>query len=239
MKRGVKNLILLVTLLIGTQSSFCYVLSKDEIQSYIINKINNEYKTLLAPYSNDYKITVQGIADENIITKENVAPKIEIKSQTNEFEPNSYRRIVIKDSYGRILKAFAVNIQTKVYASALVAAKQISYNQEITPDNVKSARVEITRNLKNTLKTLPDNCVVNRNYPQGSLILANSIKLKAVIAKNSSVDIKFLSKTIEVKTKGKALKDGALGETILVKSDKYNKTYSAIVNSSSEVIVRI
>ena len=38
---------------------------------------------------------------------------------------------------------------------------------------------------------------------------------------------------------GYALKDGAIGEVIPVKSDRYNKTYSAMVNSTNEVIVRI
>jgi len=239
MRRGIKSLIILFVLLITVQSGFCYVLSKDEIQRYILSKVNNQYKTLLAPYSTDYKITIQGIPDEKIITAENTMPKIELKAQNQDFEPNSYRRVIIKNSKGQILKCFAINVQTKVYGNVLTAAKTIGFNQEINAENTKITRSEITRHLKNTLKTLPDNCVAGRNYTQGSIIPADSIKEKALISKNSSVDIKFLSKTLEIRTRGKALKDGALGETILVKSDKYNKTYSAVVNSSSEVIVRI
>ena len=39
--------------------------------------------------------------------------------------------------------------------------------------------------------------------------------------------------------KGIALKEGSIGDTILVRSDKYNKTYAGIVKSENEVMVRI
>ena len=48
-----------------------------------------------------------------------------------------------------------------------------------------------------------------------------------------------MTRDIMIKLQGRALKDGAIGEKILVRSDKYNKIYSAIVNSANEVTVRI
>jgi len=59
------------------------------------------------------------------------------------------------------------------------------------------------------------------------------------VLKNSSIDIIFESKNMNIKLRGKALNDGAKGDRILVKSDKYNKTYNAIIKSENEVIVRI
>ena len=35
------------------------------------------------------------------------------------------------------------------------------------------------------------------------------------------------------------MKDGGIGDTIPVRSDKYNKIYNAKVNSTNEVMVRI
>ena len=84
-----------------------------------------------------------------------------------------------------------------------------------------------------------NNLIAKRNYQKGNVILAEYIKPKAEIAKNSIVDIVFLSKGIKIKLQGRALKDGNIGDTILVRSDKYNKIYSAKVNSSNEVVVKI
>ena len=44
---------------------------------------------------------------------------------------------------------------------------------------------------------------------------------------------------MNIKLRGKALKEGSIGDTILVRSDKYNKTYTGIVKSENEVMVRI
>ena len=66
------------------------------------------------------------------------------------------------------------------------------------------------------------------------------IKQKALVLKDSCVDIIFLSsKGLKITLQGKALKEGAMGDTILVRSNKYNKIYNATVSSSNEVTVRI
>ena len=70
--------------------------------------------------------------------------------------------------------------------------------------------------------------------------MTNGVKEKSVVVKNSMVDVVFLSdRGLKIKLQGKALKEGAIGEAIPVRTNTYNKTYNAIVHSSSEVIVRI
>ena len=64
-------------------------------------------------------------------------------------------------------------------------------------------------------------------------------KKKVLVSKNSNVDIIFQSKTLNIKLRGKALKDGSVGDVVLVRSDKYNKTYNATVKGENEVVVRI
>ena len=239
MKFWFKSLIIFFLLLVFSNSAFCYVLSKEEIQKTILNRVQNEYKKELSSYSSDFKIEIQGIPNENIISNETIPLKIQLISQQEGFSPNSYRKVIVRNSKGQILKSFAINVQTKVYSNVLVASKPIGFNQEINSTNTKIERKEITRNLENSFNFLPNNVVSNRNFPQGSIILKEGLKKKALISKNSMVDIKFQSKTLEIKTRGHALKDGSLGDVILVKSDKYNKTYNAIVQSSNEVVVRI
>lgn len=240
MKNIIKNLILLTAVLISTNSAHCYVLNYDELYRNIYNQVQKQTKEQVLKYSNDFEIKLSGIPKEKIETNDSTALKIEIVSQNDFFEPVSYKRIYIKDSKNNVVKSFPINVSTKVYKKVLIARDIIPQGQPINQNNSELTRFEVSRNLSNVLDKIPTDCVAKRNFPKGSLILANSIKPQAVVFKNSIVNINFISsKGLEIKLQGKALKDGAIGETILVKSDKYNKTYNAQVKSPSQVTVRI
>ena len=237
MKKALKNLILFLifaNLSSNLQSAFGYVLTPQELTNYITKETKKEIKEQISQYSNDFKINITGILKENIVTNETNAPKIEIINQNQNFKTNSYKRIVIKDLSNRI------NVQTLVYQNVLVANDLIQYGKEINSQNTKLERREISRFLGKTIQTNSINQISTKNYPKGSIILTDSIKEKSAILKNSTIDIVFVSsKGLNIKIQGKALSQGAIGETILVRSDKYNKTYNAIVNSSNQVTVRI
>lgn len=240
MKKTIKNLILFLIMATVSQCAFSYTLSNKELNEIIYQKAQKDVKQKLLNYSSDYKINITGIPYGDILSKENIAPKVELKAQNPEFRPNSFVRVIVKDSKNNILKAFSINIQTLVYKNVLVAKEMISYNSEINEANAKLERKEVSKYLSKVLTQMPNEAVANKNYQKDSLILSDCIKQKASVVKDSIVDIVFLSdKGLRIKMQGKALKEGAIGETITVRSDKYNKIYSAKVNSSSEVVVRI
>jgi len=239
MKKVFKNLILFL-IFANLQSTFGYVLTPQELNSHITKEIKKEIEQQILQYSNDYKINITGILRENIITNEINTPKIEIINQNQNFKTNSYKRIVIKDLNNRIIKSFPINVQTLVYQNVLVANDLIQYGKEINSTNTKLERREVSRYLGKTILSNSINQISTKNYPKGSIILTDSIKEKSAILKNSTIDIVFLSsKGLNIKIQGKALSQGAIGDTILVRSDKYNKTYNAIVNSPNQVTVRI
>lgn len=240
MKRMIKNLILFLTLVLTMQGAFCYCLTYDNLNSLIKSKALAETKKLLPLNDVEIKVNIQGIPRENIITKDNSIPKVELINQESTFSPNSYIRVVIKDGNNNIVKILNINVQTLVYKNVLIANEQIPFNGEINNKNTILAKKEISKFLGNTYDSYILNSVAKRNFPKGSVILSNGVKEKSVIVKNSMVDIVFLSdKGLKIKLQGKALKEGAIGEAIPVRSNTYNKTYNAIVHSSSEVIVRI
>ena len=236
----IKNLIIFLTVLVTTNSAHCYVLNYNELYQNIYNQIYNQTKKEVVKYSNDFSIKLNGIPQEKTITNDLTAPKIEIISQETNFSANSYKRVYIKDSKNNTIKSFPLNVQTKIYKEVLIAQETIPFGKEINQNNTRLARCEISKNLSNILQEIPQGYIAKRNFQKGNLILSDSIKSQAVILKNSIVNINFISSSgLEIKVQGHALKDGAIGETILVKSDKYNKTYNAIVKSASQVSVRI
>ena len=234
MKKLIKNLILFLVLTI-CQSAFCCTLSDKEISEIILNKINFETKKYLGDI--EYKIKIHGILSDVSSPDSN---KLEVDVPLlSEFNPISYRRITVKDLQGNILRTFPLNIQILVYQDVLVASDNIGFAKSIDNSNTKLERKEVSKILDNVIVSLPEDYIASKNIIKGNIIQKNSIKKKAIITKNQNIDIVFQGKGVQIAVKGKALKEGALGDTILVRSDKYNKTYSAIIDSDSKVTVRI
>lgn len=239
MKKQIKNLILFLILALSSNASFCYTLTQNELKEDILKQITPEISAQVAPYSADFKISILGLSQNPIITNENTKPKIEIISQNSNFSANQYKRILIKNSSNMTIKTFPINIQTKVYAPVLVASNVIQFNEAINESNTKIEKREISKYLDKTYATYPNNIISNRNYSKGNIILSQHTKQKAIMLKNSNIDIVFQTKNMNIKLRGKALNEGAIGDRILVKSEKYNKTYNGTIKSENEVVVRI
>lgn len=215
--------------MLSTQAAFCYTLTNSELTSIITNKIKAENK------NPDCEITISGVPYEKIVTTDVARPRVEIVS----LYPN-FKRVIVKDSRNVAIKTFSINVQTKIYKNVLVATKQIPFGAEINSTNTVLARKEISRFLDSAIFEPINGVQAARNYPVGAIIQTNGIKQKPVVLKNSIVDINFLSsKGLRITLQGKALKDGGIGDTILVRSDKYNKTYNAKVEANRTVTVRI
>ena len=215
-------------------------LSYEQLVKTVNSKVYAETKQKLSQISDDFKINISGIPKENYRTNEAVAPRVEIISQNQNFMPNSYKRVIIKDSRNNIVKAFPINVQTLVYKDVLVAKNVISYNQELKSENIAIEKREVSKYLGKTISTYKSGLVASRNLQKGNIISTDFVKAKSVISRNSIVEIIFLSdKGLRITLQGKALKDGGIGDTIPVRSDKYNKVYNATVNSFNEVMVRI
>lgn len=240
-----KNLIafLFFSLILLSKNAFCCTLTSNEQTKIINSRLEKEIKVeldkiLLEPY--EFKINVSGIPFQDIVTDETTLPKLEIQNQSTGFQRNSIKRVSIKNSKGIILKTYPINVQTLVYSNVLTAKNIIGFNEEITANNTQIERKEISNYLNKTVSKISPNTVSKRNYQKGSVILADSIKEKSAVSKDSIVDIIFLSDNgLKIKIQGKALKEGSIGDNILVRSNKYNKIYNARVSSSNEVLVRI
>ena len=171
-KKIAKNIILFL-FFASLQGAFCYTLTSSELKSEILFKITPEITTQLKNYSSDFKINIYGISNNSIITTEATKPKIEVISQNKIFSPNSYKRILIKDSNNNLIKAFPINVQTKVYADVLTASKMISFNEKISSENTKIERKEISKHLGKTYSKHIDGIIAKRNYQAENIIFAD------------------------------------------------------------------
>ncbi len=233
----ISGIILLSTNAFG--GAYGAVLDNAKLNKIIYEKVYLQTQNNLKDYSNDFKISITGVPRENYSTSGNFIPKVEVVSQNNNFQPNSYKRVFIKDAGNNVIKAFPINVQTLVYKNVLVAKNPISYGKEIISADVTIERKEISNCLDNVVTEYKSGLVSARNFQKGNVIKTNYLKEKTAVTKNSIVEIIFISKSLRITLQGKALKDGAIGDLIPVRSDKYNKIYTGKVNSQNEIIVRI
>ena len=77
MKNLLKNLILFL-FFANLQNAFCYTLTSQELKNDVLAKITPQIKEQLKEYSSDFKINIQGISQNPIVTNETIKPKIEI-----------------------------------------------------------------------------------------------------------------------------------------------------------------
>ena len=134
---------------------------------------------------------------------------------------------------------FTYHLFPHLYKNVLTAKNPISYGKEITLADVALERKEVSDCLDKVITEYKSGFMSARNFQKGNIIKTNFLKEKSVITKNSIVEIIFISKGLRITLQGKALKDGAIGDLIPVRSEKYNKVYTGKVSSQNEIIVRI
>ncbi len=166
--------------------------------------------------------------------------QIVIKSTRSNFSNRDIKRVYIYEN-GKILNSFPLSVQILVYKNVLVAKNPIQIGQLINDSNSTVKRAEVGAYADKILSSLPkDKHVSTRSIKKDGLILTSYIRTEPDVIKDSSVDIIFKSKdSLNITINGKALKEGSIGDRITVKSQKYNKTYNAIVTNKNEVTVRI
>ena len=178
-----------------SQNACCYTLTGSQLNAIIVNKIASEIKKELGDL--EYKIDIQNEIPDSITTNDSKPPIILISS-SNGYSPLSYRRVTIKDSNENTVKIFPINVHIALYKNVLVASENISFGKNIDTTNSKIEKRDVSKFYDKTLTELPINYVSSRNIMKDSIILTSSVKKRAVIQKNQSVDIVFQGKGIQI-----------------------------------------
>ena len=163
---------ILIVFLAICQNAYCYNLSSNEIRQEIFSQVEKEAKESLKNFGVEYKIELSQIPFSNFETGENSKPKIEVISQSPKFQPNSVKRVVIRNSNGAILKTFALSTKILIFKEVLVSSELIQFNQEIGLRNCKIEKREISKYLGKTFSNVPQNLIAKRNYQKGAIILS-------------------------------------------------------------------
>lgn len=129
-----------------------------------------------------------------------------------------------------------IPVQVSILTPALVAARNLTKGNVISPDDLATVYIDENTNL--TTAVSDPNILVGsrlkRDVRQGDQIRSNGF---CVVCKNDKVNIVARSHGLSLKTSGLALQEGNINESIQVRNLKSEKVISAVVTAPGEVQV--
>lgn len=234
-----KILITATLLLFSTLNCNAQKMSQEEFKSAIIEQITLQAQKQVDKLGGgDIEVKILNMPQGGIEVQNKL--KITVESNTNGFLSRDIKRVSVYDG-NNFVKSFPIGVNTLVYREVLCALNPIVRDQAITVSNSSLQKAQIGEYLGQTMDKKPNNqLVATRNIPKGSPILKNYVKSKPDVIKDSTVNIIFESNdNLKITVDGKALKEGSIGDNVLVRSLKYNKVYHAVVSNKNEVTVKI
>lgn len=128
----------------------------------------------------------------------------------------------------KVLTSFSGSEQIEIFGKfqaffeVPVAARNIRFGEEISPDNIRIIRVKKLKQGENSIKD-PDRFYgmeAKYNIRSGQVIKLSDLKKIPIIKENDHVTLLYTAKDITLKTLGIALSEGAVGEKIKVRNEK-------------------
>ncbi len=133
----------------------------------------------------------------------------------------------------------AATTRVRVFSDVVVASRRLGRHKRLSPEDLRFERREVT-SLRDAYFVNPDDVVGKRTrriIAGGSLILASDVEEVPLVTRGTGVAISVVVGAVTVTSRGTALEDGDLGETIAVKDVTTGKRlYGRIVGERVVVI---
>lgn len=205
-------------------------------EAEFLRKVAEQY--VLAQFQNrsdDIKVQVEaGRLDE----RRDYGGKCEgyLTAQLRGNEIRSTSQVIISCDQPGNKYTLYIPVQVSILTPALVAARNLTKGNVISPDDLATVYIDENTNL--TTAVSDPNILVGsrlkRDVRQGDQIRSNGF---CVVCKNDKVNIVARSHGLSLKTSGIALQEGNINESIQVRNLKSEKVISAVVTAPGEVQV--
>jgi flagella basal body P-ring formation protein FlgA len=175
-----------------------------------------------------------------IILPKDQPQSVEIVSLNVNAEQNSFEAVIAAPSKEHAIETVTVNGQLQRMVEVPVLRSSFQSGQIISDGDIEfiSVRAEAV-NADTVLKTesligmTPRRAIIS-----GKAVKLNDLMAPQVIARGDLVTMIFKNNGLSLTAKGKAMQNGAKGETIRVVNDSSNKTIEGIVTGEREITVQ-
>ena len=169
-------------------------------------------------------------------------PTIEITSiKSNKPFPKHYKKIDFKLANYKLPSStiiidgkyyfYTIKAKIKVY----IATNVIRVNEPIIPNVIKEI-INFRNFYSLPLTKLSENLIASKIISKNSVINESNTKIRPLILKGENVSVIFKDKNIEIYSKGMALNNANINDTVKVKIN--TKTYVGTANKNGEVIIK-
>lgn len=209
-------------------------LTRAQIQKSISSEI---VKTYRAYTDADLEVSVNNLPFTSVELRDGRV-SYKVTSNQDMFMARDIKRVQIFVN-GQLAKSFAAPVQVKAYKNVLVAREYIDRDSAITALNTKVERREISNILDNVLtqNRLASEMFSKKVYRENEVIDKRFVKRQPDVTRNDEVVALFKSKDITISVSATSLSDGMIGDYVLLKSAKYNKSYRGKVIGRNRVVI--
>jgi flagella basal body P-ring formation protein FlgA len=209
-----------------SMTSFAQNMTHQQLENLVKNYVTQK---IPQPKNSQLKIQVTPIDPRIKITKCNQPLVLNIPENHNSRNINV--QVSCTDNF-----SWKIYIPVKIITTqAVVIAKQyIAKNSHLTTKNIKVIQKDITKirgEYYTDITKVIDNKTL-KSLTSGAVIAPNNICL---VCKGESVIIRASRATFTIKTAGKALTNGILGEYVKVKNSRSGRVISARVSGKKQV----
>jgi flagella basal body P-ring formation protein FlgA len=142
---------------------------------------------------------------------------------------------------GDMIERGSVSLDVRRYADLLVPKKNIRRHEMLSPDMFERKRFDVTSYSEAMLEDLTqlDGCRATQNLAAGRMIPIRRIEKTPDVEYGLPVTIVGKSRLFEIRTKGTAMQNGVVGETVKVKNDDSRKILTGTVTGPGIVEIDI
>ncbi len=209
------------------------VILGQKIRDAVRNKIYSEMPWKME----DVRIDFGSVPDTIVVPAGSMVKSANLPENCS-FRNTQTVQVVIENN-AKIVRKIPITARIRIFRPVCVALTRINRNAPITESSIRVEKREVTELSRNSYE-FPDSLygkVVDRTIIAGKILTDDYIKPEILVRGGEKVKIVASENEALVSVEGEALRDGAFGDKIPVRSALTGKRVSAFVVSRSTVSV--
>jgi flagellar basal body P-ring formation protein FlgA len=183
----------------------------------------------------EIEVVLANSADRPMVT-EGELPSISVEQLNFDLRTGGFRAIVRAPANDPSGTLFRVSGRAFPALDVPVLTQRMSAGDKISGDDIQWVRVPATRVSQNIIDNANDliGFTPRRGIRPGELIRRSDVEPPRLVEKGAIVSITYVIANMSLSSRGRALEDGALGETIRVLNERSHRTIDVEVTGTNE-----
>lgn len=206
---------------------------KEAIKEHITSLIKDEYERFKIDIIKIRNKELKLPASEEIRYKVRLNNKSELKGRVIGFID-----IIVEN---KVYKSLNFQVNISAWKSLLLAKKNIEFNEILSAENVEKHLIEVTKLNLNNIVTDDTGIIsktVKRRIYKNEILRLNDIKEQSAVKYGEIIDVLVEKNGFSLKTKAKALENGAIGDKIRLLNLESKKSFFAKISNVNEATIR-